>query len=68
MKIPACRLATGKEFRVCLKLQFMANLSIPNYRSAEEALSIIKSGDRVFVQGSAATPQFLVRKLVERAP
>lgn len=40
----------------------------PNYRSAEEALSVIKSGDRVFVQGSAGTPQFLVKKLAERAP
>ncbi|MFD2245243.1 acetyl-CoA hydrolase/transferase family protein [Pontibacter ruber] len=39
-----------------------------NYKTAEEALSIIKSGDRVFVQGSAATPQYLVRKLAERAP
>jgi acyl-CoA hydrolase len=40
----------------------------PIYKSAEEALSIIKSGDRVFIQGSAATPQFLIRKLAERAP
>src|SRR5690349_17896986 len=39
----------------------------PNYKSAEEALSKIKSGDRVFLQGSAATPQFLIRKLAERA-
>ena len=47
----------------------MADLNkTPNYRSAEEALSIIKSGDRVFVQGSAGTPQFLVKKLAERAP
>jgi len=38
-----------------------------SYKSAEEALSIIKSGDRVFIQGSAATPQFLIRKLAERA-
>ncbi|MFC5270893.1 acetyl-CoA hydrolase/transferase family protein [Adhaeribacter terreus] len=41
---------------------------MPNYRTAEEALSIIKSGDRVFVQGSAGTPQYLVKKLAERAP
>src|SRR5687768_11997019 len=39
----------------------------PVYRSAEEALSVIKSNDRVFIQGSAATPQFLVKKLAERA-
>ncbi|GAB3531438.1 acetyl-CoA hydrolase/transferase C-terminal domain-containing protein [Pontibacter brevis] len=38
-----------------------------NYTSAEEALSFIKSGDRVFIQGSAATPQYLIRKLAERA-
>ncbi|WP_266206110.1 acetyl-CoA hydrolase/transferase family protein [Pontibacter kalidii] len=37
------------------------------YQSAEEALSVIRSGDRVFIQGSAATPQYLVRKLAERA-
>ena len=39
----------------------------PLYKSAEEALSVIKSGDRVFIHGSAATPQFMVRKLAERA-
>ncbi|AKD05207.1 acetyl-CoA hydrolase/transferase C-terminal domain-containing protein [Pontibacter korlensis] len=37
------------------------------YKTAEEALSVIKSGDRVFVQGSAATPQFLISKLADRA-
>ncbi|WP_161887976.1 acetyl-CoA hydrolase/transferase family protein [Pontibacter russatus] len=37
------------------------------YKTAEEALSIIRSGDRVFIQGSAATPQYLIRKLAERA-
>ncbi|MBC5994530.1 acetyl-CoA hydrolase/transferase family protein [Pontibacter sp. SD6] len=44
----------------------MANKN-PNYLSAEEALSVIKSGDRVFLHGSAATPQYLVRKLAEKA-
>ncbi|QCR22196.1 4-hydroxybutyrate CoA-transferase [Pontibacter sp. SGAir0037] len=39
----------------------------PNYATAEEALSVIKSGDRVFMQGSAATPQYLLHKLAERA-
>lgn len=38
-----------------------------NYKSAEEALAVIKSGDRVFLHGSAATPQYLVRKLADRA-
>jgi len=39
----------------------------PTYTSAEEALSVIKSGDRVFLHGSAATPQYMIRKLAERA-
>lgn len=30
-------------------------------------MSVIKSGDRVFLHGSAATPSFLIRKLAERA-
>jgi len=39
----------------------------PVYTTAEEALSIIKSNDRVFIHGSAATPQYMIRKLSERA-
>lgn len=39
----------------------------PVYTTAEEALSIIKSNDRVFIHGSAATPQYMIRKLAERA-
>lgn len=38
------------------------------YTSAEEAVNIIKSEDRVFVHGSAATPQFLLKALAKRAP
>lgn len=38
------------------------------FKSAEEALSVIKSGDRVFVQGSAQTPLYLLRELGKRAP
>ena len=38
------------------------------YKTAEEALSVIKSGDRVFVQGSAQTPLYLMRELGKRAP
>lgn len=38
-----------------------------NYISAEEAVSIIKPGDRVFVHGGAATPHHLLKKMVERA-
>ncbi|NEM98906.1 acetyl-CoA hydrolase/transferase family protein [Pontibacter burrus] len=39
----------------------------PVYTTAEDALSIIKSNDRVFIHGSAATPQYMIRKLAERA-
>lgn len=38
-----------------------------NYITAEEALNIIKPGQRVFVHGGAATPHFMLRKLAERA-
>lgn len=38
------------------------------YKSAEEALSIIQSGNRVFVQGSAQTPTCLLRELAKQAP
>lgn len=37
------------------------------YISAEEALQVIKSNDKVFVHGGAATPHFLLRKIVDRA-
>lgn len=35
------------------------------YKTAPEALSIIQSGNRVFVQGSAQTPTFLLRELAK---
>lgn len=38
-----------------------------NYQTAAEALSIIQSGQRVFVQGSAQTPLFLLRELAKQA-
>jgi len=38
------------------------------YISASEALSVIQSGHRIFVQGSAQTPLFLLRELAKRAP
>ncbi|MCX6316270.1 MAG: 4-hydroxybutyrate CoA-transferase [Bacteroidetes bacterium] len=38
------------------------------YQSAADALSVIQSGHRVFVQGSAQTPLFLLRQLAKRAP
>ena len=37
-----------------------------NYVSAEEAVSVVKSNDRVFIHGSAATPVFLTNKLLDR--
>ena len=39
-----------------------------NYKKAEEALSVIKSGNRVFVQGSAQTPLYLLRELARLSP
>jgi len=36
------------------------------YVSAEEAVTVIKSGDRVFIHGSAATPVPLVKALQGR--
>lgn len=35
--------------------------------TGEEAVSVIKPGDRVFVHGGAATPHFLLQKLADRA-
>ncbi|MDL5045527.1 acetyl-CoA hydrolase/transferase C-terminal domain-containing protein [Oscillatoria amoena NRMC-F 0135] len=40
----------------------------PKIVSAREAVKIIQSNDRVFVHGSAATPQSLLRALAKRAP
>jgi len=37
------------------------------YKSAEEALAIIQSGNRVFVQGSAQTPTCLLKALANEA-
>lgn len=39
-----------------------------HYVSADEAVSQIQSGQRVFVQGSAATPLHLLHALARRAP
>jgi acyl-CoA hydrolase len=38
-----------------------------NYISGEEAIKAIKPGDRVFIHGGAATPHFMLDKLVQRA-
>ncbi len=39
----------------------------PKYVSAEEALSMIQSNQRLFIHGSACTPLYLMRKLAEQA-
>lgn len=38
-----------------------------NYVSAEDALSIIKSNDRIFFHGSACTPNYLITELAKQA-
>lgn len=38
-----------------------------NYVSAEEALSVIQSNQRVFVQGSACTPLYMMRELAKQS-
>ena len=43
-------------------------MNIPNIMTAQEAVKLIKSGDRVLIQGGAATPQSLVKAMVARAP
>jgi len=40
---------------------------MPTYISAEEAVKLVKSGDRVFLHGSAATPLHLINTLFKRA-
>lgn len=37
------------------------------YTSAEEAVKMVKSGDRVFAHGSAATPLYVLNTLLKRA-
>jgi acyl-CoA hydrolase len=37
------------------------------YKSAEEALSVVKSGNRIYVHGSAQTPTFLLKALAQQA-
>jgi len=38
-----------------------------NYVKAEDAVKLIKSGDRVLIQGGSGTPQALIKAMVERA-
>ena len=43
-------------------------MKIPNIMTADKAVKLIKSGDRVLIQGGSATPQSLVKAMVDRAP
>lgn len=43
-------------------------MNIKNMMTAQEAVKLIKSGDRVLIQGGSATPQTLVKAMVDRAP
>ncbi|WP_066221667.1 acetyl-CoA hydrolase/transferase family protein [Formosa haliotis] len=43
-------------------------MNIPNKMSAQEAVKLIKSGDRVLIQGGSATPQTLIQAMVAHAP
>jgi acyl-CoA hydrolase len=37
------------------------------FKTGEEALKVIKPGDRIFIHGGAATPTYLLNQLAERA-
>ncbi len=38
-----------------------------NYVNAEEAISLVKNGDRIFSHGSACTPNFLINELARQS-
>ena len=58
---------TFAAFRIFASYTFIMT-SKYNFTSAENALSLIKSNDRVFIHGSSATPTYLVQKLAEKGP
>ncbi|MBD1262732.1 acetyl-CoA hydrolase/transferase family protein [Maribacter polysiphoniae] len=43
-------------------------MKIPNLMSADKAVKLIESGNRVLIQGGSATPQALIKAMVARAP
>ena len=43
-------------------------MKIPNIMTASEAVKLIKSNDRVLIQGGSATPQTLIKAMVNRGP
>jgi acyl-CoA hydrolase len=48
------------------QLNFSKHFGQASYVSADDAVACIKSGDRVFIHGSAATPVYLVQALQKR--
>lgn len=54
--------ASGRTFALFFRI-----MNTPRFISAREAAGRIKSGDRIFLHGSAATPQHLIHALRERA-
>lgn len=46
---------------------FAEKLGMSKYVTAAEAVQVVKSGDRVYVQAAAATPTVLTKALAERA-
>ncbi|WP_100616165.1 acetyl-CoA hydrolase/transferase family protein [Confluentibacter citreus] len=42
-------------------------MNLPNKMTADDAVKLIKSGNRVLIQGGSATPQTLIRAMVARA-
>ena len=52
----------------CLNLRITNTITnMGKYVTAQEAVQVIKSGDRVYVQAAAATPGVLTKALAERA-
>lgn len=50
-----------------MKLSLHKFIGMSKYVTAAEAVKIVKSGDRVYVQAAAATPTVLTKALAERA-
>ena len=56
-----------KELLLRGKQQQLKNKNMIQYVSAEDAISLIKSGDRIFSHGSACTPNLLISELANQA-
>lgn len=53
--------------RIILQLKTIEMYRTISYQTPEQALSVIQSGHRVFVQGSAQTPLYLLRELTKQS-